>query len=390
MSFLRLLKNKMIKKIICLISFIFVQYCYSHSILFVCDKFPWYTKKATFNQIISLYGKGHNIDVWSQNKVNDAINLDIIYGPGSSELLKKTVGNVFSFQKNINFFKYDTIICQYGHIGKEVLQLRREQRFNAKILICFRGNDITSVKEIPQYKKDFYDADGFLPVCKYFGYLLSVLGFPEEKTWVVSSGINIKHFLKKKQKIKNQITITFVGRLINKKGVSMCLKAFIELLEKHNNAKLFIVGDGIKKKSLKKMVEKKGINKKVKFFGWLNYNEYLRVLACSDLVVVPSVTTSTGSQEGIANVLKEAMLMQIPVITTFHAGNRELICHGKNGILVPEQSVYDLVKIMRQLIKDSDKRKKIGKAGRKIVEKKFSLKAVGKQLDQALQKILVT
>ena len=57
-------------------------------------------------------------------------------------------------------------------------------------------------------------------------------------------------------------------------------------------------------------------------------------------------------------------------------------------MLVPENSVYNLVKVLRKLIKDPDKRKKIGKAARKVVEKKFSLEAVGKQLDKVLQEVL--
>lgn len=390
MNYLHLLQSNSIKKyfLLCVIGFFFVQSCVAHSILFVCDKFPWYTKKATFNQIISLCGKGYKIDVWSQEKNVNKIDLDVIYGPSSRNVFSRTVSNTFYDIDAIDFKNYDVIICQYGFIGKELFALRREKKFNAKILVCFRGNDITSIKHTPNYKEDFQDADGFLPVCKYFAYLLSILGFPEEKIWVVPSAINIEHFSKNKRKIKEKIIITFLGRLIRKKGVIVCLKAFKEVLEKYSNAQLFIVGDGVQKDSLKKKAKKFGINKQIIFFGWLNYQDYVNILIWSDLVVMPSLTTSTGSQEGIANALKEAMAMKVPVVTTFHAGNRELIKHGKNGMLVPENSVYNLVKVLRKLIKDPDKRKKIGKAARKVVEKKFSLEAVGKQLDKVLQEVL--
>ena len=55
------------------------------------------------------------------------------------------------------------------------------------------------------------------------------------------------------------------------------------------------------------------------------------ILPCLDeahLFILPSITAQNGDQEGIANVLKEAMAMGLIVVATDHSGNAELIDHG--------------------------------------------------------------
>ena len=74
----------------------------------------------------------------------------------------------------------------------------------------------------------------------------------------------------------------------------------------------------------------------VEFTGWVNHDQAIDLLNRADVFVHHSITAS-GATEGIPNSLMEAMAMQLPVISTNHAGIPELVENGVNGYLVEEK-----------------------------------------------------
>ena len=55
-----------------------------------------------------------------------------------------------------------------------------------------------------------------------------------------------------------------------------------------------------------------------------------------------SITPQNGDEEGIPTSIMEAMLMKLPILTTYHAGIPELVKHGENGLLCKEKDVNTL------------------------------------------------
>ena len=72
------------------------------------------------------------------------------------------------------------------------------------------------------------------------------------------------------------------------------------------------------------------------------------------IFILPSVTAKNNDQEGIPNVLKEAMAMGLVVIATDHSGNSELIDDGISGFIVPERGSYAIGKAVEYIINHSD------------------------------------
>ena len=93
---------------------------------------------------------------------------------------------------------------------------------------------------------------------------------------------------------------------------------------------------------LKEIINKLGIANQVSFLGWKTHSEILALLRQSHVLVAPSVTADSGDQEGIPNVMKEAMAVGLPVIGTIHGGIPELVENGKTGFLVAERDVDSL------------------------------------------------
>ena len=121
--------------------------------------------------------------------------------------------------------------------------------------------------------------------------------------------------------------------------------------------------------------------------GWNSHDAIVKLLHKSHIFVLPSITAQNGTEEGIANALKEAMLSGLPVVTTYHGGNIELI-DDRTGLLVPQRDVDLLVKSIECLITQPEKRRTFGRAGRKKVLKMFDSKKLNQQLEHLLLGLL--
>ncbi len=135
--------------------------------------------------------------------------------------------------------------------------------------------------------------------------------------------------------------ITFMGRLVEEKGIEALIRSMPEIIARAGNAHLNIIGPlsggGIKDKPKSKYVKKlEGtvrqlkLTKRVHFKGvQLGLDKY-RLLSKSNIFVSP--TTALGEAFPVANI--EALACRVPVITTNWGGNKELVRDGKNGFLI--------------------------------------------------------
>jgi len=81
----------------------------------------------------------------------------------------------------------------------------------------------------------------------------------------------------------------------------------------------------------------------------------------------------TSEHEGTPNVLLEAMASGLPVVATKVGGVPAIVQHERTGLLVDENDSRQLVEATRQLINNSDYRRKIGALGRSYVEETHSI-----------------
>ena len=98
------------------------------------------------------------------------------------------------------------------------------------------------------------------------------------------------------------------------------------------------------------------------------------VFAQSHIVCLPSFYG-----EGVPKVLIEAAACERPVVTTDSPGCREIVRDGVNGILVPVRDSTAVAQALKKLIESPDLRKKMGKNGRELVVREFSLDKVNRE-----------
>ena len=152
-----------------------------------------------------------------------------------------------------------------------------------------------------------------------------------------------KKFIKKKSKI-----ILNVARFEKQKNQLMLLESF-KKIHKNIDAKLLLVGYGSQKHKLKEYINTNNLNKKVLLISdSKNVFDYYKI---ADLFVLTSI------YEGFGNVLVEAGMFKIPIISTnCKSGPKEILNNGKFGDLV---SIGDNDKLSELIIKNLKKPNKV-------------------------------
>jgi len=220
-------------------------------------------------------------------------------------------------------------------------------------------------------------ADIYIALSKLFANFLIDLGIPEEKIRILPNGIDVKKFKPDEgQKINN--LLLFVGRLEEKKGLHVLLKA-LEHLETSVN--LVIAGPPHNQSyymrilSLIDQISQKTIHN-VTYLGVVNEEEKLKLYQKASIFICPSIFDS------FPMVNLEALSCGTPVVASNVGAISEVVRHQENGILVPPGDVARLAKAIQYLLDNEEIRQKFGEEGRKWIVKNYSTDIIIRRLCQ--------
>ena len=193
---------------------------------------------------------------------------------------------------------------------------------------------------------------------------------PEKAVRVNGTGIDLKKFIYRENKIVGEIKVIMISRLLKAKGVDFYCQAAKKIIDNYRGKVRFsLVGnfeyskDAITRHELSNMV-----GDHVDYLG--STNDVRPYLIDHNIFVLPSFY-----REGVPRVIMEAMATGMPVITTDSVGCRDTI-NGKNGLLVSVKDVDSLYRAMEFFIKNTDKVEIMSAEGRKFVESKFDINQV--------------
>lgn len=287
----------------------------------------------------------------------------------------------------------DIIHCQFANLAGPIILFKKLGLLNSKTkLACsIRGFDISKANAVDttDWKSLFENIDAFYPVCNHFKELLLKKGC-SKPVIVIPSPVEI--FLSdietKKCKANSRVAIVSVGRLVEKKGILTALEALKQLKKKGIDFHYIVIGDGPEREKLQAYIRENAIENEVCIAGPMNHYETLIQIASADLMLTPSETASDGDSEGIPNVIKEAMLLEKPCISTRHAGIPEIIEHGITGYLCREKSPSDLAKTIEYAISDKESWARIATKARTLAQAEFSPEATTRKLIRSYESLV--
>lgn len=152
--------------------------------------------------------------------------------------------------------------------------------------------------------------------------------------------------------------ILFLGRFETRKGVLYLLRAFHELREAGVEARLLLAGTGPQEPEARRYVETRGLER-VEFLGRVSEEDKLRAFATADIYASPA----TG-QESFGIVLLEAMAAGRAIVCSDIHGYKGVVRRGDQALLVPPKDPEALAEALIALIRDPERRARMGESGR--------------------------
>ncbi|MCK5211440.1 glycosyltransferase family 4 protein [Candidatus Parcubacteria bacterium] len=205
-----------------------------------------------------------------------------------------------------------------------------------------------------------------------------IRNYKADKVRVIHNAVNIENFTPETRQRNNipRPALIFVGRLVEKKGVEYIIKAMPQIIKSYPACHLEIIGDGPKKQSLQKLSQTVSSESNIKFLGSVSHNNIPKYLAASDIFIGPSIVAKNLDTEGFGVVFIEAMACGLPIITTAVGGITDIIKNNENGFIVETKNEQAIADVVIKLLRDESLRVRLGQAGRKTVEEKFTWRSI--------------
>lgn len=189
---------------------------------------------------------------------------------------------------------------------------------------------------------------------------LALESAPNQRIDVIYNGVDADLFRPGKQREGKDLRVICVSRLIARKGLEFLIKAMREFRDA--DVTLELAGKGNMEERLRQMAERLGVERSVRFSGFVEHDRITKLYQESDLFILPSLN------EGMSNTVLEAMACGLPIAITDTGGAAELLQDGGNGFLIGKQSVSDIVDALRRYMENRDLLKEHGAQSRKIAE----------------------
>jgi len=267
--------------------------------------------------------------------------------------------------------KIPTFILLRGHYWQEYYWAMKTLGNNpfTRLIIWFRNR--TS-------EKVFSQARAVLPICEYLEGVVKE-HYPDQNTGVFLEGIDSTHWYHTE---KMNLNHPCVGLLqdANWWGKTKELLVLEKVLEKMPDVNFYWAGDGRYRNRITERLEK---YENFKWIGRLKYPENVRMF----LETIDVYALITG-MDLAPLTLKEAQLMEKPVIATDVGGDKEMMIDKKTGFLVREGNSNDIIERLKQIFDDPNLSHQMGKEGRKFVNSQFNWEFVAKNFLEIIKPYL--
>lgn len=203
---------------------------------------------------------------------------------------------------------------------------------------------------------------------------LDAIGVPKEHVFLIpGSGVDTNR-LQPLPEPGGPVTLAFVGRLLDDKGIRTLIAAHDLLAAQGVTLRLLVAGDADPANPASIPASEMELWKKKPGVEMLGHVADIgAVWKHAHVAVLPS------RREGLPKSLLEAAACGRPIVATDVPGCREIARAGVNALLVPPDDVPALAAAIRQLAGDAALRRRFGEAGRRMVEAEFSSETIGEQ-----------
>jgi len=277
------------------------------------------------------------------------------------------------------------------HFGTTAALFELEKKLpSCPFVVSFYGADISqSLKDkrvLESYKRIFKKGLIFHVLCEEAKTRLVNIGCPQSKIRIENLPVDLQNIPFIGSHLSSKTRFLIPARFVEKKGHIVLLQAFKKLVDQGLSVELTCFGygptswlkDEIRKYNLDKHVELINNNQTDNFL-----EEYLSILQSHDVILAPSITASSGDDEGgPALTVIMAQAAGKPVVLSNFPGSERSVTNLEEGLIVNENSVVELAEAMNRLVGDISEWDRLGQAGSLRVRNEFSKDSYWNSLDK--------
>lgn len=207
-------------------------------------------------------------------------------------------------------------------------------------------------------------------------YMIDTMKVDKEKCFIAYDASEVENTenydnIRKELEINNKYIVMYYGRIIERKGLHILIKAFRILQDTGLDAFLLICGDGDYREACEKISQELEI-KNIKFIGAVNPKYREKYFSQVDVFVLPSINCD-GTIEAWGLTVNEAMSKGVPVIATNVVGAAfDIIENDVNGFMIEENNIQELSNSLIKCLSSKDSIEKMKSNALKTIDNNFN------------------
>jgi glycosyltransferase involved in cell wall biosynthesis len=165
-------------------------------------------------------------------------------------------------------------------------------------------------------------------------------------------------------RLEGKCVVTYVGAFGEVRGLDRLIRAIRSISAENPEVHLLLVGGGYNESDLAALVRDLRMEERVTITGWVPFAEVPHLIGMSHICVVPHVK-SPFTDTTVPHKLFQYMLMAKPVVVSDAAPLVRITRECECGMDYPSEDVQSLARCLELLVKDADRRRRLGENGRR-------------------------
>ena len=361
---------------------------------------------AAYHLAIEMAKRSHEIDIFTTAKNSkDSIEKNenmTIYRYGTN--FKVLTSNI-SFGMFSKPLKHDVDIT-HTHFDippGPLAGLRYAKKKNVPLVVTYHGDWVESYGGLIRrmgvgfHNKYLVDkllsyANVIISPSEYYINGSSFLRKYRDKIVVIPNGVNLGEFDigYSKEECRKRLglpldkkMLLFFGYLAPYKGPDVLVNAMSKIIKHMPDVELVFAGKGVMREELEMLSKGLGIEKNVRFEGFVDDDLKGLYYKATDVFCLPSIM----STECYPLTILEAMACGVPIVASKIGGIPDAVKDGGNGVLVPPRDSEKLADAIIYLLENEDIREKMGGNGKKKVGG-YSWERIAEETEKVYETVL--
>lgn len=375
---------------------------------YIVKQYPRYSETFVVNEILAHERAGHNVEIFSLRPAMDSHFQDLLWQvrgqvhyvpdgakasdfwaelstalrdlPDAGEALR---GSSLETAREVHQASWlATKAVQLGlehlhaHFASTATSVARltSRMVNIPYTFTAHAKDIFHDSVVSsQLSAKIRDAAAVITVSDFnLQYLRAAFPSESEQIHRVYNGLNLERFAFQPPR-RRRPKIVGVGRLVEKKGFDVLIRAAQVLLRQGREFECEIIGTGEQEAQLRQLIADVGVQDYVVMAGPRPQNGVIEALRTAAVLAAPCIVGSDGNRDGLPTVLLEAMALGTPCVSTDVTGIPEIVIDGHTGLLASQNDPQELAVALDRLITSPSLRVRLATEARSRIERDFDV-----------------